>query len=193
MFLVTTVAALAYHYFGNTPAPARTIRSFIPMPPNTYLSNTMGGGHIALSPNGEKIAFVAVDTTGTPNLWVRALDALSAQMLSGTSGAAFPFWSPDNRTIAFFAEGKLKKIDAAGGTPFTVCPAGMPRSGSWSETGIIVFSPNSGNDGLFKVSASGGQSVQITHIDSVRNESTHRWPWFLPDGATCISERSEAS
>jgi len=181
-FLITTLAAVAWVWFGNRPQPAQTIRSFIPMPPNTYLSNDMGGGHVALSPAGDRIAFVAVDTTGTPSLWVRSLDALSAQKLSGTDGAAFPFWAPDGRTIAFFANNKLRKIDASGGTPFTICDGENPRSGSWSQSGVIVFSPRSGADGLYKVAAAGGEPVQITRIDTARNESTHRWPWFLPDG-----------
>jgi Tol biopolymer transport system component len=152
------------------------------MPDNTYLSNLLGGGHVAISPGGDKIAFIAVDSAGVSNLWVRSLDALNGQMLSGTEGALFPFWSPDGRTIAFYADDKLKKIDPAGGTPFTICDAPSPRGGSWSESGVLLIAPNSGNGGIFQVSSAGGAPSQVTLTDTARDESTHRWPVFLPDG-----------
>ena len=181
LFFITTIGAILYFRFTGTPSSQQTIRAFIPLPENTTLSNLLGGGHIALSPDGNKIAFIAVDSSGKRNLWVRSLNALSAQMLSGTEGALFPFWSPEGNAIAFFADGKLKKIDASGGTPFAICDAGSPRGGSWGQAGIIVFDPDGGG-GIYQVSAAGGTKTPVTKLDSTRNEQTHRWPWFLPDG-----------
>jgi hypothetical protein len=76
---------------------------------------------------------VAQDADGTSFLWVRAIDSLKAQKLGGTEGGINPFWSPDSRSIGFFADGKLKKIDAAGGTPVTLCDAPTGRGGAWSR------------------------------------------------------------
>lgn len=181
LFFITTIGAIFYFHFRDTPSNQRTIRAFIPLPEKTTLSNLSGGGHIALSPDGEKIAFIVVDSSGKSNMWVRSLNALSAQMLSGTEGARFPFWSPEGKAIGFFAEGKLKKIDAAGGTPFTICDGADPRGGSWGQAGVIVFDPGS-SGGIHQVSAAGGIPSPVTKLDSTRGEQTHRWPWFLPDG-----------
>ena len=181
LFFITTISTIIYFLFISTPPSHQTIRAFIPLPEKTTLSNLLGGGHIALSPDGKKIAFIVVDSLGKGNLWVRSLSALSAQMLSGTEDALFPFWSPEGNSIAFFADGKLKKIDASGGTPFSICDAGSPRGGSWGQTGIIVFDPG-GSGGIYQVSGGGGTPSPVTKLDSTRNEQTHRWPRFLPDG-----------
>ena len=181
LFFLTTISTLLYFYLAGSSPAQQTIRAFIPLPERSTLDNERGGGHIALSPDGEKLAFVAADSFGRNNLWVRSLNSLSAQMLSATENAQFPFWSPDGKTIGFFADGKMKKIDAAGGTPFTICDAPDPRGGSWSQAGVIVFGPNVGG-GLYQVSAAGGAPSVVTKLDSARNEQTHRWPCFLPDG-----------
>jgi len=112
---------------------------------------------------------------------VRALAPLNSVPLAGTEGSSFPFWSADSQSIGFFADGKLKRIDAAGGLPLTLCDAPNGVGGTWNREGVIVFAPNSGSP-LHRVSASGGTSRPITIIDSARHEITHRWPWFLPDG-----------
>ncbi|MBI5476595.1 MAG: serine/threonine-protein kinase [Ignavibacteriales bacterium] len=181
-FFVTTLSSILYiYYLSDTPGQKQVIRASISLPEKSSLSNERGGGHIALSPDGEKFAFVAVDSSGKNNLWLQSLNALSAQMLSGTETAQFPFWSPDGKTIGFFADGKLKKIDAAGGTPFTICDAADPRVGTWNQTGVIVFGIGS-TGALYQVSSAGGSPSAVTKLDSARNEQTHRWPYFLPDG-----------
>ena len=137
----------------------------------------------ALSPDGRNIAYVAATPTSDAKsvLWIRPLDSLEARMLPGTEAAAFPFWSTDSRNIGFFAGGKLKRIDSQGGPPAIICDAPDGRGGSWNQQGDIVFSPTV-NSPIYRVSASGGPITQLTTQNSSDNETTHRWPWFLPDG-----------
>ena len=92
----------------------------------------------AVSPDGLRLAFVAT-TEGKEELWVRDLDSLAARALPGTAGAQYPFWSPDSRAIAFFADGKLKRTDLAGGPVFTLCDVGLGRGGTWSHKGVLVW------------------------------------------------------
>ena len=137
-------------------------------------------GMLALSPDGRTLAFVATGSDGLDRLFIRPLDALDARPLEGGEGAAFPFWSPDNRNLAFFAQGKLKRIEATGGTPQTLCDARHPRGGSWGSAGTMVFSPNAGGE-IQRVSENGGQAASLSHL-TARPGQTNRWPSFLPDG-----------
>lgn len=149
--------------------------------PSYNIFNATVGGHIEISPDGSKVAFVATDSMGKNFLWVRPIAAPSAIVLTGTEGALYPFWSHDSRMIAFFADGKLKKIDANGGPTFTICDASSGRGGAWNENGVIVFAPNSGGP-LHQVVSAGGVSKPLTTLDSTELEVNHRWPNFLPDG-----------
>ncbi|HEX7423033.1 MAG TPA: protein kinase [Terriglobales bacterium] len=133
------------------------------------------GAPPALSPDGTLLVFGA-----GPTLWVRSLVDGNLRLLAGTDGAAFPFWSPDSRRIGFFADGKLKTVDAGGGAPISVCDAPNPRGGTWSRNGVILFAPNT-RTGLFQVPAGGGTPKPLTEVDASRY-TTHRWPYFLPDG-----------
>jgi Tol biopolymer transport system component/predicted Ser/Thr protein kinase len=174
-------AALALGYVAqrnSARAPVMVQTSILP-PEKSRFDFTAGS--MALSPDGTRLAFVAPDASGKNALWVRPLAGLSAQPLAGTEGAENPFWSPDSLRIAFFAGGKLKKIDASGGPSETICEAQVGRGGSWNREGTIIFAPNF-NSGLAKVAAAGGTPVPVTKLDAGRKENTHRWPWFLPDG-----------
>jgi Tol biopolymer transport system component len=137
----------------------------------------------AISPDGKLLAFAATDEKGMTLLWVRSLDSLAAAPLSGTVGAAFPFWSPDSRYIGFGADGGLKKIAAVGGPVQTLCECltSVGRGGTWSTDGVIVFQPRIVGP-LFRVSANGGEPEAVTRIDESRGQRVHRWPSFLPDG-----------
>ena len=118
---------------------------------------------------------------GSLTLWVRDLDADAAHPIAGSEGARFPFWSPDGRFVAFFADGKLKKVESGGGAILAICDAENGVGGSWNRDGTIVFAP-SPTAGLFRVLASGGKPVPVTKLDATRHEKAHRYPFFLPDG-----------
>jgi len=135
--------------------------------------------HFAISPDGRRLVFVA-SGEGGPRLWQRPLDTVTALPLDGTEGAEYPFWSPDSRAIGFFAAGKLKRIDIAGGPPQIVADAPNGRGGAWSPDGAILFAPTN-SSGLVRVPASGGEPQPVTTLDPPRVGS-HRFPQFLPDG-----------
>ena len=178
--LVTLGLAIAY--LERTRVEERAVRSFI-LPPEKSTFNFGGGAGptISVSPDGRRLAFVAATAGGGNLLWVRSLDALSAQALAGTEGATYPFWSPDSHSLGFFAQGKLKKIDAAGGPALTLCDAPQGRGGTWNRDGVIVFSPDISGS-LHRVSDSGGASSPVTKLDETQGDISHRWPTFLPDG-----------
>ncbi len=159
----------------------QVIRALIRAPEWSSFSQQFGGGHIAVSPDGRKIAFVAIDTMGRSQLYVRSLSSLTTLPLPGTENATYPFWSPNSEFIGFFTPGKMKKIDASGGPSLSICDVQEARGGSWNQDGIVVFAPGA-TDPLFQVPAAGGTPTQVTTLDSARHESTHRFPWFLPDG-----------
>jgi Tol biopolymer transport system component/tRNA A-37 threonylcarbamoyl transferase component Bud32 len=131
----------------------------------------------ALSPDGRQIVFVAAGD-GASRLWLRSLATTTAQPLAGTEGATSPFWSPDNRSVGFFADGKLKRIDLGGGAPQTVATATSARGGTWNADGVILFAPSNAGP-LVRVPASGGPPVAVTKLD---RQGSHRFPSFLPDG-----------
>jgi eukaryotic-like serine/threonine-protein kinase len=183
MAAVCALAAvtLGVLHWSHAPEKPRVVRSYVKA---TLSSGFLFSGQVsgfALSPDGLRLAYVALNADGKAVLWVRPLDSLQAQPLAGTADASYPFWSPDSRTIGFFAGGKLKRIEASGGPPLTLCDAPLPRGGSWSQAEVIVFAPNL-NAPLFRVSASGGTAAPLTIPDAAKGEVTHRWPQFLPDG-----------
>ena len=132
----------------------------------------------ALSPDGHSIVFVA-SGDGPQRLWVRALDKTEARPLAGTEGADLPFWSPDSRSIGFFASNNMYRIDLAGGAPRVLANAIAGRSGTWNRDGTILFS-RSLADPFMRMSASGGEPVAVTRLDT--RQFGHRFPHFLPDG-----------
>jgi serine/threonine protein kinase/Tol biopolymer transport system component len=164
---------------SRSPDAAHTARFAVAAPRGTSFGTREQLISPAISPDGNRLVF-RVLRQGEPVLAVRAIDALDARVLTGTEGAQFPFWSPDSRTIAFFARGKLRTIGADRGAPIqTICDAAAGAGGTWSREGLIIFAPG-GPAGLFKVPATGGQPSALTTLQ--KNETSHRFPQFLPDG-----------
>ena len=178
--LLGLVAAFpfAVSHLREAPASTRALKFSVLLPEKA----TIGGNSIplAISPDGQRLAFIATHE-GNQAVWVRSLDSLSAQPLAGTEGAAASiFWSPDGRFIAFFTNGKLKKVNVSGGLTQTICDEAEPRGGAWNRDDVIIFATNSGP--LLRVPASGGKPVAVTKLDEAHSDETHRWPCFLPDG-----------
>jgi hypothetical protein len=135
----------------------------------------------AISPDGRQIAFWAPDETGKVGLWVRSLDKPAAQLLPETTkdileGSVPAFWSPDGQSLGFFAEGKLKRINLAGGKPLPLADVASPRGGSWGVGDIIIFVP-AATKPVYQISASGGEATPLPLPNS-----NYAWPHFLPDG-----------
>ena len=144
-----------------------------------------GGFAVILSPNGEMLAFVARrGGSEERQIYVRRLDQLHATPLAGTDGANNPFFSPDGEWIAFFADGKLKKIPALGGGAVTICAVLNNRGGAWSEDGRIFFSPDREAASLWQVSSSGGEPEPLIALGD--GESTQRWPQILRGGSAVL-------
>lgn len=179
--LVAAVALIIAYQFHRAPV-VQSSRLFL-LPPDGTTFNLIGdeGGSLALSPDGTKIAFVALNAQGASEVWVRPLGSLTSMVVNGTSDATFPFWSPDGGSIGFFAGGKLKTVHLNGSTaPLVLCDAPFGRGGSWSSRGVIIFAPNS-HSGIDRVPDRGGEPKPITNLDASMH-TTHRWPKFLPDG-----------
>ena len=169
-------------YLRRAPAERLRLSAFL-LPPekSEFDVSAANSGSLTISPDGRHATFAAKDADGKMVLWLRSLGDLAAKPISGTKGATFPFWSPDSRFLAFFAEGKLQKVDISGAPPLPVCDAPNGRSGAWNREGVILFSPDS-TTGLFRVLSAGGAPKPATTLDAARAETTHRWAAFLPDG-----------
>jgi serine/threonine protein kinase/Tol biopolymer transport system component len=174
--------AFAIGFVLHTPVPAHPLRVSI-LPPEQHVFDPIS---VAISPDGTKLAFVATIAGLAPQLWVRPLDSTAAQPLAGTDEASVPFWSPDSRSLGFFAQGKLRIIDASGGAVQTLADAPQPRGGAWGADGTILYAPNPTSP-LLRIPAAGGTPSQVTGQEKVGSASptvtsSQRWPAFLPDG-----------
>lgn len=157
----------------GTPAPAvAPLARFIIGHP--YLS----GSWPRLSPDGRFIVFGAA-VEGQNRLWVRPIDATEGLTLKNTTATETPFWSPDSRFLAFFEEGKLRKVSLAGDVTEIVSEAPHPQGGDWSEAGILLFARAGG---IYQVGADGRNLARVTEVDATRGDYQHGWPEFLPDG-----------
>jgi len=174
MALLAAVAGLAW--FIST-RPASKVRMQFAIPVENVIN------HMALSRDGSWLAFVSPDEgTGRPVLYVQRIGAPSATQLPGTEGATYPFWSPDGASVAFFANGKLQRVPASGGPPQKLADVLAARGGSWGTRNVIIYAPDAGSS-IWRVNPDGTGAARVTDVTAGgRQDQTHRWPVFLPDG-----------
>ena len=172
---LATLAAILFAvlWAARAPETPRVVRFEIPPPEGLSVVDSP-----KISPDGRYLAFNATDDEGNDQIWLRPLNAVTAQPIPGTEGAGRPFWSPDSSQLGFFSGGKLKKIPIGGGPAQTICDAPTGSDGSWSEDGVILYDGR-GMDPIMRVSAAGGiPSPQVSPEDE--NERQVGWPQFLP-------------
>ncbi len=173
---IVAAAGLAIMHFGEAPPASVTSRFEVPWPA-VESGATGSSAFVEVSPDGRFLAIVAENA-----IWVRALDEPNPVRLNGTEGATYPFWSPDSTSVAFFAGGQLRVVPRAGGVVRDICEAPRARGGAWSPRGTIVFSANSGEQGLSQVAEGGGVPTAATTLTTQSSNDAHRYPQFLPDG-----------
>jgi len=184
MLTLVVVVLIVRDVFRATQAPTRRIaRVVVTIPPTDRLE--LGPlPHLALAPDGSRLAYVA-NHGGSTQLYLRSIDRFEATPIPNTENAESPFFSPDGQSVGFFAQGKLKKISLSGGAPLSLCSAPVNRGGSWGPDDTIIFAPSI-TSGLFRVSAAGGTPKPLTVPDRKKGEFGHRWPEILPDGSAVL-------
>jgi eukaryotic-like serine/threonine-protein kinase len=179
--LLAAVAALSVAYFKSKRASPSSlvVRSSL-LPPADTQFNAFDNWLPAVSPDGTHIVFPVWDGHGV-RLWLRAIDDTGeGKALPGTENGGLPFWSPDGRSIGFFADDKLKRIDIEGNLVQVLCDVPIPRGGTWSQDGVILFAPQT--TAIYQIPANGGTARLVTELNATRGEQSHRWPVFLADG-----------
>ena len=152
-------------------------------PPNgafTPTESSVQSPQLAISPDGRAVAFVASGANGVPQIWVRALDSTDVLPVPGTEHAAYPFWSASSRSIGFFTDRQLKRVDLDGTPPRALASAPDGRGGSANADDVILFS-RATTDAIYRLNAD-GSVVQQTKLSASQGDTSHRWPQFLPDG-----------
>jgi len=180
VLLIAVILLLVFSVFDKTKIEVQEIKATILTPHGINFDNSLGS-NLTISPNGQYISFVGADSSGIEKLWVRPINSLTARPLTIATNEAYPFWSPDSKTLAYFDKGKLMKISLDAGTSLPICDAPSGRGGSWSKNGTIIFSPTP-SGALYKVPSSGGKPEEIISTDTAIKSQSLRWADFLPDG-----------
>lgn len=181
---VMTIAAagsLAWGiWHGQTRTPPSPVALEVALPKGLSFRIAAIASGSAISPDGQTLAMIAADEKGGTRLYLRKLDSLETWPVPGTENAFQPFWSPDSKSVAFFADDKLKRIGIGGGTPETLCEAPVGKGGDWNDDGVIVF--GSTGKGLQRISATGGKPEFIAGVGGDRSGVRQFFPQFLPGG-----------
>ena len=179
-FAVLTAAFASWGYLHARSAGSSPVLAYIPPPPDThYLAFGFGSGPAVVSPDGSKLAFTAIDQNGAIKIWTRSLKANDAEAEPGTDGASKPFWSPDSKSLGFFASGKLKTVDLSKGGVQVLSDNSVGEPAAWAPDGTILFTP-ARSSALFRISASGGKAVPFGALGA--NDYSESSPAVLPDG-----------
>jgi serine/threonine protein kinase/Tol biopolymer transport system component len=178
------LVVMAVLHFGERPEPRTTFRFQVSPAPDTLFAGGGGGAAPTVSPDGRLMIFRAFRTNHQPMLWLRNLETMDTREVAGTEAASAPFWSPDGRSIGFFADRKLKRVELSGGAPQTLANlSGVGvGTGTWSPDGTTIVFSTDANAGLVRIPAAGGPTTPITKVDTARKEQAHLQPMFLPDG-----------
>jgi eukaryotic-like serine/threonine-protein kinase len=188
LWLTAVVVALAGALIGLRHAPpAAGLREWHVEITTPQTSDPVS---LALSPDGQKLAFVGT-SEGRSLLWVRRLDTGDAQPLRGTDGAAFPFWSPDSRSIGFVAGEKLRRVGLDGDQPKVLGTAIVGAGGTWNRQGLVLL-PLVPDSPLFWVPETGGTPVLLRTHSAGARWGGERFPQFLPDGRHFIYYAAES-
>ena len=164
--------------------PTSLIAFTVPPPEGGEFKLTEGSvtsPQLAVSPDGRSLAFVASASEAGSQIWVRPLDSATARPIAGTASGQFPFWSPNNRSLCFFADRQLKRIDLDGGPARVIASASSGRGGTWGPGNLILFAPDTTNT-IWRVNPDGTGLARQTTFTVDRGDTSHRWPEFLPDG-----------
>ena len=182
LFFAALAAWFAYNYFAHLPKPAPAIvTQLLPPDGDTFALTGNYAGPPQLSPDGRNLAFVGTDKAGVHRLWIRPLHESKSQLIANTDGVTEPFWSPDSRSVGYFAAGKMYRVEVTGGSPRAVTDAINGRGGSWSPNGTILYAPNTAL-GLRTVADSGGTGQPLGQAEPDSHSPNRRWPQILPDG-----------
>jgi Tol biopolymer transport system component len=190
-FAILAAAFAVWTYARPRPPGAGPVLAFVPPPTDTrFLAFGFGSGPAVVSPDETKLAFTVIDQNGLIKLWTRSLKANNATAVPGTEGAASPFWSPDSRSLGFFAGGKLKTVDLGGGNLQALADSPWTETAAWAPDGTILFRP-AARSPLLRVPAGGGQAVPMHALGA--NDYSESDPAILPDGKHVLIVVSDKS
>lgn len=184
LLLIALIVSFGFYIrTGSSKGDFEPVRQFAIAPP---IDGKLDLQSVALlfSPDGSHLVSTNI-VSGKSKLFDRPLTASSPRPIEGTEGASDPFFSPDGKWVAYFANGLLKKVPLGGGAAETICEASNPRGGVWSDDGSIIFTPGTDN-ALLQVSANGGQPKPVSMLDGSARERSHRWPDALPGGKSVL-------
>jgi serine/threonine protein kinase/Tol biopolymer transport system component len=176
-----TAASMGFALLTRPTATQKTSTRFtISLPPGQEITT-----YPAISRDGRTVAYVTQQGTDDAQLYLRDLNSFESRAVPGSSGARQPFFSPDGKWVAFFAQGQLQKAEVAGGSPIRMAEAPLPFGGTWKEDNTIIYVASLGS-GLLRIPANGGTPESLTKPDGAAGGYAHVFPQALPGGRSVL-------